>query len=79
MEEVQLCDLASDELRDMIAALTAARHRVAAIEASKVVRLVRSAPAELDGSPPASASACSAWRFMCCRMALERQFSSHRG
>jgi hypothetical protein len=50
MKEVQLCDLTSDELRDMIAVLTAARHRVAATEASKVVRLklVRSAPAELE-------------------------------
>jgi hypothetical protein len=38
-EEVWLSDLTSDELRGMIALLTAARQRLAAIEAGKVVRL----------------------------------------
>jgi hypothetical protein len=38
-EEVWLSHLTSDELRGMIALLTAARQRLAAIEAGKVVRL----------------------------------------
>jgi polyhydroxyalkanoate synthesis regulator phasin len=38
-EEVHLGDLTTDESRDMIALLTAARQRMSAIEAGKVVRL----------------------------------------